>query len=159
MRLCRDAGGELVEPVEDDREGGGRGLARHLPQHHEAFTVTRESNESGRFEIYIVGYPNAEARQQISADGGAVRQLKRLRTYDQRAVLDGVQGHLVEAEPDEATRNKFRLRRSSEFADYELRIGDLRVFYRIEASGEIVITVIGIKKGNTLVVEGEQFEI
>lgn len=89
----------------------------------------------------------------------AVRQLKRLRTYDQRAVLDGVQGHLVEAEPDEATRNKFRLRRSSEFADYELRIGDLRVFYRIEASGEIVITVIGIKKGNTLVVEGEQFEI
>ncbi len=89
----------------------------------------------------------------------AVRQLKKLRTHDQRAVLDGVYRHLVEAEPDEATRNKFRLRRSSEFADYELRIGDVRVFYRIEASGEIVITVIGIKKGNTLIIEGEQFEI
>jgi mRNA-degrading endonuclease RelE of RelBE toxin-antitoxin system len=89
----------------------------------------------------------------------AARQLKKLRTYDQRVVLDGVQGHLVEADPDETTRNKFRLRRSSEFADYELRIGDVRVFYRIEASGEIVITVIGIKKGNTLVVEGEEFEI
>lgn len=89
----------------------------------------------------------------------AARQLKKLRTYNQRAVLDGVQGQLVEADPDETTRNKFRLRCSAEFADYELRIGDVRVFYRIEASGEIVITVIGIKKGNTLVVEGEEFEI
>ena len=89
----------------------------------------------------------------------AVRQLKKLRTYDQRAVLDGVYRHLVEAEPDATTRNKFRLRRSSQFADDELRLGDLRVFYRIEASGEIVITVIGVEKGNMLVVEGEQFEI
>ena len=89
----------------------------------------------------------------------AVRQLKKLRTYDRRAVLDGVQGHLVEAEPDVAMRNKFKLRRTSEFADFELRLGDLRVFYRIEAAGDVVINVIGIKKGNTLIVEGEGFEI
>ena len=29
-----------------------------------------QSNESGQYEIYVVGYPNAEARQQISTDGG-----------------------------------------------------------------------------------------
>ncbi len=29
-----------------------------------------ESNESGRFEIYVVGYPDAEALRQISTDGG-----------------------------------------------------------------------------------------
>ena len=67
--------------------------------------------------------------------------------------------HLVEAKPDETTRNKLRLRRSSEFADYDLRLGSLRVFYRIGASGEILTTVIGIKKGDPLLVEGERFEI
>ncbi len=61
-------------------------------------------------------------------------------------LLDGVQRHLVEAEPGETTRNKFKLRRTSEFADFELRLEDLRVLYRIEAAGQVVITVIGIKK-------------
>ncbi len=74
-------------------------------------------------------------------------------------LLDGVQRHLVEAEPGETPRNKFKLRRTSEFADFELRLEDLRVLYRIEAAGQVVITVIGIKKGNTLIVEGEGFEI
>ncbi len=89
----------------------------------------------------------------------AVRQLKKLRTFDQRAIVDGVQKHLVEAEPDETTRNKLRLRRSSEFADYELRLGHLRLFYRVETSGQVIVTVIGVKKGNKLVVEGEEFEL
>jgi len=89
----------------------------------------------------------------------AVRQLKKLRAYDQRAIVDGVQKHLVEAEPDETTRNKFRLRRSSEVGDYELRLGDLRLFFRIEASGEVIVTVIGVKEGDKLVVEGEEFEL
>lgn len=89
----------------------------------------------------------------------AVRQLKKLRAYDQRAIVDGVKKHLVEAAPDERTRNKFRLRRSSDVADYELRLGDLRLFYRIEASGEVIVTVIGVKEGDKLVVEGEEFEL
>ena len=67
--------------------------------------------------------------------------------------------HLVEAEPDEATRNKFRLRRTPDFADYELRLGDLRVFYRIESSGDIIVTIIGVKGGEKLIVEGEEFEL
>ena len=99
------------------------------------------------------------ARRDLVFSPDAVRQRKKLRTYNQRAVLDGVHRHLVEGEPDETTRNKFRLRRSSQFADYELRLGDLRVFYRIGRGDEIVITVIGVKKGNTLVIEGESFEI
>ncbi len=89
----------------------------------------------------------------------AVRQFRKLRVYDQRAVVDGVRKHLVEAEPGETTRHKFRLRRSSDVADYELRLGDLRLFYRIEASGEVTVTVIGLKKGEKLVVEGEEFEL
>ena len=99
------------------------------------------------------------ARRDPGFSPDAVRQLKKLRTHDQRAIVDGVQKHLVEAEPDETTRNKFRLRRSSDFADYELRLGDLRLFYRIEASGEVIVTVVGVKEGNKLIVEGEEFEL
>ena len=88
----------------------------------------------------------------------AVRQFKKLKAYDQRVIVDGVQKHLVDAEPDETTRNKFRLRRASEYADCELRLEDLRLFYRIE-SGEVIVTVIGVKEGNTVIVEGEEFEL
>jgi mRNA-degrading endonuclease RelE of RelBE toxin-antitoxin system len=89
----------------------------------------------------------------------AVRQFKKLRAYDRRSIVEGVRKHLVEAEPDTTTRNKFRLRRSSEITDYELRLGDLRLFYRIEAPGEVIVTVIGVKEGDKLVVEGEEFDL
>lgn len=88
----------------------------------------------------------------------AVRQLKKLRAFDQRAILDGVRQHLVEGDPAEKTRNKFRLRRMSEVADYELRLGELRVFYRITIH-EVIVTVIGVKKSGKLLVEGKEFEV
>ncbi|HUI25100.1 MAG TPA: hypothetical protein VL403_03360 [Candidatus Kryptonia bacterium] len=55
-----------------------------------------------------------------------------------------------------ATRNKFPLRRASDVADYELRIEELRVFYRVEGA-EVSITVVGRKRGNTLIVQGEEY--
>ena len=64
----------------------------------------------------------------------------------------------MESDPRTETRNKFRLRRTSESADYELRLGDLRVLYRIEES-VVFITVVGIKRGNTLIVKGEEFPL
>ena len=63
---------------------------------------------------------------------------------------------MVENDPRIETRNKFRLRRSSGVADYELRLGDLRVLYRIEGS-TVLVTVVGVKRGNSLIVRGEEF--
>jgi hypothetical protein len=60
--------------------------------------------------------------------------------------------------PAEKTRNKFRLRRKSDVADYELRLGALRVFYRL-TEHDVVITVIGVKDHGNLLVEGKEFEI
>jgi hypothetical protein len=40
-----------------------------------------------------------------------------------------------------------------------LRLGDLRVFYRVDDAGLVTITLIGVKKGNILLVEGEEFEL
>lgn len=46
---------------------------------------------------------------------------------------------------DDATveaRNRFRLRRPSEFADFEFRVDDLRVFYRL-AADQVQVVLIG----------------
>jgi hypothetical protein len=73
-------------------------------------------------------------------------------------VKDGIRQHLQENDPAEETRNKFRLRRPSDAADYELRLGDMRVFYRVR--GEIVeVVLIGEKRGNRLLIGKEEFEI
>ena len=98
------------------------------------------------------------ARRDPIFSSDAVRQLKKLIAFDRGAVLDGVRRHLVDGNPVEKTRNKFRLRHKSDVADYELRMGDLRVFYRVTGH-EVIVTLIGVKKRGKLVVEGREFEI
>lgn len=46
--------------------------------------------------------------------------------------------------------------RANPFAEYELRVGDLRVLDNVEKS-DVVLLVIGRKVGNKLIVEGEEF--
>ena len=59
----------------------------------------------------------------------AVRQLRALRAHDRATVKEQMREQLGESDATQETRNRFRLRRPSRFADYELRIGDWRVFY------------------------------
>jgi len=56
------------------------------------------------------------------------------------------------------TRNRFRLRRPSDFADFELRVDDLRVFYRV-ANTQVNVVLIGKKQGNHLVIGGKRFTL
>lgn len=56
------------------------------------------------------------------------------------------------------TRNRFRLRRPSEFADFEFRVEDLRVFYRV-AVDQAQVVLIGRKKRNHLVIDGKRFTL
>ena len=83
-------------------------------------------------------------------------QLRWLSVREQRIVTDGIRGHLVDNDPTMETRNKFRLLRTSEVADYELRLEEVRVLYRVEAA-DVLITVIGRKRGNALIVEGKEY--
>ena len=93
---------------------------------------------------------------QVEFSADALRRFKKRAV---RALLKGViRVHLVETHPATATRNKFRLRRASSYADYELRAGDWRIFYRLEGA-VAVVTLLGEKRGNLLVVEGEEFEL
>ncbi len=91
----------------------------------------------------------------------ADRQLQRLPIYAQRLILEGIRTHLINNDPREKTRNKFQLRRPSEHTDYELRLQNWRVFYRVEEesaqSVKAKITLIGEQQGNRLIIEGEDF--
>ncbi len=60
------------------------------------------------------------------------------------------------ADATEESRNRFRLRRPSPFADYELRVEDWRGFYRVVAN-EVQVVMIGRKRGNSLVVDRRRF--
>ena len=57
--------------------------------------------------------------------------------------------------PTTPTRAIKRLR-PNPFAEYELRVGDLRVLYSVEGN-DVILLVVGRKVGNKLLVEGEEF--
>ena len=66
---------------------------------------------------------------------------------------------MIESDPMQTTRNKFRLERPSLHADFELRVETLRVFYRVDDEGDLYITLIGKKVGDQLIVEERVFQL
>lgn len=92
----------------------------------------------------------------------ARRQLLQLRVFDQRRIADAIRRQLVQSDPRVQTRHKFALDPPPECADYELRVGDFRVLYRVEeteSEPQIIVALIGRKDRNRLIVEGEEYEL
>jgi len=88
----------------------------------------------------------------------AVRLFLLIPKSQRKKIKDGIRLHLVEGDPAQTSRNKFRLRRPSEHAEFELRLGDWRVFYRIRVH-VIEVVLLGEKRGDTLIVGGEEFHL
>ena len=68
----------------------------------------------------------------------------------ENAIVDSLKN-----EPTKPTRAIKRLR-SNPFAEFELRVEGFRVLYNVEED-EVVILLVGKKKGNKLFVEKEEF--
>src|SRR5437868_9563752 len=83
----------------------------------------------------------------------AVEDLRRLRKFDQQQIIAAIEKQL----PDQAaqeTRNRKRLR-PNQLAEWELRVGDFRVFYDISVENSTVtIEAVGYKRGSKLIVHG-----
>ena len=78
-------------------------------------------------------------------------------------IRSAIETHL-QFEPDAETRNKKPLKRPSELgADWEIRFGPdnrFRVFYTVEHEHrQVLILAIGTKKGNRLVIGGEEVNL
>jgi len=88
----------------------------------------------------------------------AVEHLKNLATRERAIIFDQIEIQLAH-EPDVETRRRKPLR-SNPFFPWELRVGDLRVFYDVDIETEYVIVLaIGRKVRNRLLVAGEEVEL
>ncbi len=93
---------------------------------------------------------------EIGLAGTARSHLREFSGRDRALILAAIETHLSN-EPLLETRNRKRLR-PNPIAPWELRVGDIRVFYDVEP---VVVTVlaIGVKRGSTLYIEGEKVHL
>lgn len=97
--------------------------------------------------MYVIDL-TAEARDDLRA----------LRKADQVTVVIAIEDQLSH-EPTRETRNRKKLR-TNLIADWELRVGQFRVFYNVDENAETVsIEAIGFKVGNVLFIRNERREL
>lgn len=89
----------------------------------------------------------------------AREHLRALSARDKRLVLDSVARQL-QSEPAVETLDRKKMR-PNPLAPWELRIGNLRVYYDIEEGPEstVWIDAIGVKKGNAVYIGGEKVDL
>ena len=86
-------------------------------------------------------------------------QFRHLTARSRALLLTAIEAQLLH-EPLVETRNRKRLR-PNPLAPWELRVGDLRVFYEV-AEGEgkkVYILAVGEKRGNSLWIGGEEVKL
>ncbi len=78
----------------------------------------------------------------------------------QRSIIFDAVDKQFSHDPTVETRNR-KLMRPNQLAIYELRVGDLRVYYDVEGDSEmaVIIRAVGYKKGNVVNIGGEQIEL
>jgi mRNA-degrading endonuclease RelE of RelBE toxin-antitoxin system len=91
--------------------------------------------------------------KRVTFSPAAVRQYKRLPAAARSLLKKKMHERLALQDATEETRNRFRLRRVSPHADFELRVEPWRVFHRVQEE-RVVVELIGRKKGDVLVIEG-----
>lgn len=80
------------------------------------------------------------------------------RKYEQNIITEGIHVQLS-YEPDRETRHRKPLEENA-LADWELRIGDYRVFYDIDlAKTTVKIKAIGYKEHNRLYIRGQEYSL
>jgi len=90
--------------------------------------------------------------------GTATEHLRRLTTRQRTIVFDTVDEQLAH-EPKTETRNRKEMV-PNPLASWELRIGDLRVYYDVTEDPQTVrVVAVGIKQGNRVVIGGEEMQL
>ena len=93
------------------------------------------------------------AKRRVRLAPAAARQIRELRLVERARLKDAITVSLGEDDAASTTGNRFPLRRPSARGAFELRVGDLRVFYRI-VENEVRVTLIGRQVSNQVLVSG-----
>lgn len=95
---------------------------------------------------------------QIQFTSEAIEDLRQLRTYEQRRLIQAIDSQLLH-QPTQPTQNR-KLLRLNILAQWELRVDTMRLFYDVDTALSIVTVIaIGYKPGQTLWIRGEEFEL
>jgi mRNA-degrading endonuclease RelE of RelBE toxin-antitoxin system len=86
-------------------------------------------------------------------------QLKNLSARERNLIFDAIEEQLV-SEPLTPARNR-KLLRPNPLAPWELRLGDLRIFYEVvdEEPNLVRVLAIGKKEGNQLFIGGQEVSL
>jgi mRNA-degrading endonuclease RelE of RelBE toxin-antitoxin system len=89
----------------------------------------------------------------------AAEHFAQLTARQQATVLDAVKVQL-RYEPLRETRKRKQLR-PNPLAPWELRVGELRVFYEVDVREADLVNILalGIKRGNRLIIAGKEMRI
>ena len=72
-------------------------------------------------------------------------------------ILAAIERQLLH-QPLVETRNRKRLR-PNPIAPWELRVRNVRVFYEVDQPGVVTVLAIGAKRGNRLIIGGEEIPL
>lgn len=67
----------------------------------------------------------------------AVEDLRAMRAFDQRAVLEGIEIHLLH-QPRFISKSRIKLMNQPFWSQYRLRVGDFRVYYDVDDDARVV---------------------
>jgi mRNA-degrading endonuclease RelE of RelBE toxin-antitoxin system len=88
----------------------------------------------------------------------AIEDLRWFKKTEQAYILDELEA-AVSKEPAAETRNRKRLR-PNQLAEWEVRIGDFRVFYDIDQESKLIkIQAAGYKERNKLLIRGKEYKL
>ncbi len=88
----------------------------------------------------------------------AVEDLRLLRKFDQQQIIGAIERQLS-GQAAQETRKRKRLR-PNQLAEWELRVGDFRIFYDIDQDNAVVkIEAVGYKQGSKLFVHGQEYHL
>ena len=90
----------------------------------------------------------------IELDEAVSDHLRYLTARERAIVFTAIEIQLAH-EPLRKTRNRKPLR-PNPLAPWELRVGDLRVFYDVTPQGTVRVIAIGRKRGNVVIMAGKE---
>ena len=88
----------------------------------------------------------------------AIADLKLLKKAERRSIMSELEANLIK-EPAVETRNLKKLR-PNQLAEWELRLGDFRIFYDVDPDNALIkIQAVGYKEGSRLIIQGKEYKL
>jgi mRNA-degrading endonuclease RelE of RelBE toxin-antitoxin system len=98
-------------------------------------------------------------RYRINYAESSLEHLKSLTARDRARVVDAIEERLT-FEPAVEARKRKRMDENSLEAEFELRVGDSRVYYGVrEATRTVNILAVGVKDRHRVIIGGEAIEL